>query len=122
MAKQATSDRTIVRYLATGAAWEQHKLHNIDSNKCLLCGQEESSIAHGLWQCPEVLALGRHIRQQQHSSWQRQKQQQAEQADEQQATRMLEQYYTMLTRSHDHSPPPNQAQPKPSSTAQPTSE
>ena len=68
MTKQTHTNRSIVRYIASGAAWVQQHLSGLEQNvtsKCKLCGQVEESILHGLWHCPCVREASRAIRAQQ---------------------------------------------------------
>ena len=70
--KLSPSDRSILCYIASGAAWTQGNIHHLDNrvaSTCKLCGQAEPDITHGIWQCPVVLNKAKSIRAQQQLAW-----------------------------------------------------
>ena len=57
LARRSPQGLQILQYLMTGASWVAENLYRLDrakSSKCLLCGQEETDLSHGLWQCQPV--------------------------------------------------------------------
>merc|ERR1711884_592957 len=62
--QQSSSDRAIVRYVASGAAWTQGQISSIAPDQkplCRLCGQPEQDIEHGLWHCVPVQEAAKKI-------------------------------------------------------------
>eukprot|EP00973_Karenia_brevis_P040490 5596902-Karenia_brevis.AAC.1 len=57
MAKRSEEEKSILKYILTGAAWASEKLHAIGRKQddlCELCGEKEADVRHTLWDCKAI--------------------------------------------------------------------